>query len=100
MEQFDDVGDGSIYTPYCEIAHTRHVLQLTWTHIGTVNPLSTNYHVNTALSFKGCSACILQIEGTLQATSDTDNWEDIRAIALMEAINGASIISSTGGQGH
>ncbi|KAL7815112.1 glycoside hydrolase family 28 protein [Trichoderma gracile] len=61
-----------------------------------VIPASTTYHVNTALSFKGCSGCTLQVEGTLQATSDTDYWEGLRAIFLMDGINGANIYSSTG----
>ncbi|KAK1238532.1 hypothetical protein MKX07_006678 [Trichoderma sp. CBMAI-0711] len=38
----------------------------------------------------------MQIEGTLQAISDTNYWEGLRAIFLMDGINGANIYSNTG----
>lgn len=59
-------------------------------------PKSTTYHINTAFSFAGCSGCTLQIEGTLQATSNTTYWGGRRAIFLMDGITGATVYSATG----
>src|SRR5262249_40407076 len=57
---------------------------------------STTYHINTAFSFEGCSGCTVQIEGTLQATSNTNYWEGRRAMFLMDGIDGATVYSATG----
>lgn len=61
-----------------------------------VIPRSTTYYINTAFSFAGCSGCTLQIEGTLQATSNTSYWGGRRAIFLMDGITGATVNSATG----
>ncbi|GFP60336.1 endo-xylogalacturonan hydrolase A [Trichoderma asperellum] len=61
-----------------------------------VIPKSTTYHINTAFSFTGCSGCTLQIDGTLQASSNTTYWGGRRAIFLMDGITGATVFSATG----
>ncbi|ROV90443.1 hypothetical protein VSDG_08472 [Cytospora chrysosperma] len=61
-----------------------------------VIPASTTYYVNSALSFDGCSGCTFQVEGLLQASSDTDYWEGKRAIFLAKDINGLTVTSKTG----
>ncbi|PTB36225.1 uncharacterized protein TrAFT101_000190 [Trichoderma asperellum] len=61
-----------------------------------VIPKSTIYHINTAFSFTGCSGCTLQIDGTLQASSNTTYWGGRRSIFLMDGITGATVYSTTG----
>ncbi|KAI8629139.1 glycoside hydrolase family 28 protein [Xylariaceae sp. FL1651] len=61
-----------------------------------VIPASTTYYVNSVFSFKGCTGCTLQIDGTLKVASDTDYWEGRDAIFDMSSITGAKVYSSTG----
>ncbi|KAI1321946.1 family 28 glycoside hydrolase [Xylariaceae sp. FL0255] len=61
-----------------------------------VIPSGKTYHLNSALSFAGCSGCTFQIDGTLLVSDDTDYWNGKEAIMLMSGIKTAKIYSSTG----
>lgn len=62
----------------------------------TVIPAGTTYHVNSALSFAGCSGCTLLVEGTLLVSDDTDYWNGKKAVFLAQHINGLTVTSTTG----
>lgn len=61
-----------------------------------VIPAGKTYHVNSVLSFAGCSGCTVQVEGTVLVSNDTDYWSGKTAIFLAQGITGLTVKSQTG----
>lgn len=61
-----------------------------------VIPASETYHVNSELSFSGCTKCTFEVEGTLLVSDDTDYWNGKTAVFLAKDIDGLTVTSKTG----
>lgn len=59
-----------------------------------VIPSGKTYHINSQLSFAGCSGCTLQLNGELSASTDFDYWNAKGEIIHLQNINGATITGS------
>ncbi|SJK97192.1 related to polygalacturonase 1 precursor [Armillaria ostoyae] len=56
---------------------------------------NTTYAIRSTLSFAGCKGCEFRVEGTMKVSSDTDYWDGVRAVILLDGISGATIHSTT-----
>ncbi|KAK0225623.1 extracellular exo-polygalacturonase [Armillaria fumosa] len=56
---------------------------------------NTTYAIRSTLSFAGCTGCEFRVEGTMKVSSDTDYWDGVRAVILLDDISGATIHSTT-----
>lgn len=61
-----------------------------------VIPAGKTYHVNSELTFAGCSGCTFQVEGTLLVSDNTDYWNGKTAVFLAQGITGLTVKSTTG----
>ncbi|KAK3940161.1 glycoside hydrolase family 28 protein [Diplogelasinospora grovesii] len=62
-----------------------------------VIPKGKTYYIGSQLQFTGCAGCTLQIDGTLQVTTNFTYWNGKGAIIMIKSIADATILSSTGG---
>ncbi|OBT89042.1 hypothetical protein VE02_02169 [Pseudogymnoascus sp. 03VT05] len=60
------------------------------------SPQGVTYAIRSSVDFKGCTGCILNIEGTLKALNDLDYWYYHSEIFLMSGIKGATVQSLLG----
>lgn len=59
-----------------------------------VIPSGKTYHINSQLSFSGCSGCTLQLNGELSVSTDFTYWDAKGQIIHIQNINGATITGS------
>ncbi|KAI8663169.1 putative endo-xylogalacturonan hydrolase A [Fusarium keratoplasticum] len=59
-----------------------------------VIPSGQTYHINSQLSFSGCSGCTLQLNGELSVSTDFTYWDGKGQIIHIQNINGATITGS------
>ncbi|KAJ1568055.1 hypothetical protein HK405_003790 [Cladochytrium tenue] len=62
-------------------------------------PAGVQYSVLSQITLTGCSACDLQIEGTLKASDNLTYWATQKAIILVSGITGGATIRSLTGTG-
>lgn len=59
-----------------------------------VIPKGKTYHINSQLSFAGCSGCTLQVDGELSVSTDFTYWNGKGQIIHLQNLNGATITGS------
>ncbi|GKZ37826.1 hypothetical protein AbraIFM66950_009615 [Aspergillus brasiliensis] len=63
-----------------------------------VLPAGTTYYLNSAMTnFTACAGCTIQIDGTLQASNDTDYWDGREAFIKVGAVDGITFTSQASG---
>ncbi|ORY58835.1 glycoside hydrolase family 28 protein [Pseudomassariella vexata] len=61
-----------------------------------VIPAGKTYNIGSVLSWTGCAGCTLQLDGTLNVSTNLTYWNGKSEIFSIANINGATIYSSTG----
>jgi galacturan 1,4-alpha-galacturonidase len=59
-----------------------------------VIPSDQTYHINSQLSFAGCSGCTFELNGELLASTDFGYWNGKGEIIYLQNIKGATITGS------
>ncbi|CRK14645.1 endo-xylogalacturonan hydrolase A like protein [Verticillium longisporum] len=57
-------------------------------------PAGQTYHINSQLSFAGCTGCTLQLDGVLSVSTDFDYWNGKSQVISLSKITGATITGS------
>lgn len=59
-----------------------------------VIPSGTTYHINSQLSFAGCTGCKFILNGELSVSTDFNYWNNKGEIIYLKNIHGATITGS------
>ncbi|KAM0271165.1 hypothetical protein ACHAQH_009147 [Verticillium albo-atrum] len=57
-------------------------------------PAGETYHINSQLSFAGCSGCTMQLDGVLSVSTDFSYWNGKSQVISLSKITGATITGS------
>ncbi|PNH31132.1 hypothetical protein VD0004_g3734 [Verticillium dahliae] len=57
-------------------------------------PAGQTYHINSQLSFAGCTGCTLQLDGVLSVSTDFNYWNGKSQVISLSKITGATITGS------